>query len=155
MNQLIRRAAVGALLGYSVLLAHAIGGAGPTFPLILLAAMFTAFALHDGLEIGGPKLAIFLLAFQIIGHFTMPDGGNGARMQYSHLLAAFITYQILTKFDRAVIALSEKFLPIEFNKKTIIPTFTIAIFPKLSFFNFKYVESAINRRGPPLLGGAM
>jgi len=154
VKELLNRIVKGLFLGYSVVLAHAIGGATPEVSLTLLFAIVTSVVMSHGKELAGPNFAFQLLLFQILGHFMMADSDNSSlRMQLSHIAAAVITYQILIRFDAILNRLAEVFLPLSFASVELQPIFKVKITFAQIFHGFSSSLLPINRRGPPLFGG--
>jgi hypothetical protein len=92
-------------------MAHALGGGVTGFSWLLLISFIFAFCTFSGKEIAGPKLAFYLLGFQVVGHFSMPSNSTDTRMNYSHLVAAFITYVALANFEIILNSLKSWALP--------------------------------------------
>ncbi|MFM8621535.1 MAG: hypothetical protein ACKOCL_05920 [Candidatus Nanopelagicaceae bacterium] len=125
INEIACRGVVATMLGYSVFLAHAFGGSVPRVSHLIVGAMVLAFLNVDSYELAGPKLASFLLGFQVLGHFSMPVSNADLRMQYSHIFAAVITYQLLKRFQ------------------LVCETFVKWVFPRFSKISFNYNFSEI------------
>ena len=147
---LLRRSVISLFLGNSVLIAHAIGGGVTGFSWLLLISTVLAFCTFNGREIAGPRLAFYLLGFQAIGHISMPSNSIDSRMNYSHLIAALLTYIALAKFEQILNSLKSWALPKSFVI-FLIPNFLEAPLRLKSFRieDFGLIQS-FRLRAPPL-----
>lgn len=149
MPELISRVFISLFLAHSVLLAHLIGGGipEPTIQLALLSGL--AFLSIRAEDYEGPKLALFLLAFQTLGHSTMSGNTNDSRMQVAHIAAAVLSYFLIKNFNNIAESI-RNFLAPKFS------AFSIARYIKYSahsysntWYSNQFFLSCISDRGPP------
>lgn len=149
-KDLLRRSVISLFLTNSVFIAHAIGGGVTEFSWLLLIATILTFCTFSGKEIAGPRLALYLLGFQVVGHISMPTNSIDTRMNYSHLIAAVLTYIALAKFETILNSLKSWALP---NSYVIlsIPNFLEATL-HLKFCRIEDFEliHSFRLRAPPL-----
>jgi hypothetical protein len=133
----------------SVLLAHYFGGANfHITKYFLILAFSTIYLLPDHIETG-PKLAYFVLVFQGIGHVSLEiSGATSSRMSTNHLLAGFVTYHFIVRFDEIVEKISDWFIPLKITILELIPTFTSKILYFDKFIS-RYSNYDFSLRGPP------
>lgn len=147
---LLRRSVISLFLGNSVLIAHAIGGGVTGFSWFLLISAILSFCTFSGEEIAGPRLAFYLLAFQVVGHISMPSNLIDSRMSYSHLTAAFLTYVALAKFENIINSLKTWALPKTYIIFSI-PNFLVAtLHPKSYRIEDFRLAHSFRLRSPPL-----
>lgn len=132
-------------------MAHALGGGVTGFSWILLIALIFAFCTFSGKEIAGPKLAFYLLAFQVVGHFSMPSNSTDTRMNYSHLVAVFITYVALANFEIILNSLKSWALPKIFIFFSIPNCIEVALhLDSFRIEEFKLIH-CFRLRAPPII----
>ena len=155
INEIACRGVVATMLGYSVFLAHALGGSIPKVSHLIVGAIVLAFLNLDGNELAGPKLASFLLGFQILGHFSMPVSNTDLQMQYSHIFAAVITYQILKRFQ-SICETFVKWITPRLSRISLNRNFPelVAVSLEKILLKFDFVFT-VNLRAPPSAGSLM
>jgi hypothetical protein len=155
MNQFAQRVFLTFFMGYSVFLAHALGGSVPKISNALVASLVIFFITYKEVEIGGPKLAATLLGFQIIGHLSMPASISTSAMKYSHIIAAIVTYQLITKFEHLISKVKEWLLPLEFVNYTVVIIWQVVADSSKQLFLGFLRNYYFDLRAPPINGGNM
>ena len=151
MQDLIRRAFISLLLGHSVLIAHAIGGSSPNISLPLIFSMLLSFIYCGDEYLSGPKLASFVLSFQILGHFSMTSGNSETRMRYSHLIAGIISYKLITRFQEITDLFLALLLPKFYKFLSVPQSFRPILFTRYKSVFKSFFLQIILLRGPPTL----
>jgi len=141
-----------------VLIFHHLGGGKFEFtPLIfpILIGSVIYFRIRPIEFFSGPDLALAIVLFQALGHFTISSGThqNSVAMGFSHLIASFATYQLAKHFDTAADA-CDRLIQYLFPK---FPTKLIFTVPKqiTSFplsknqYVTNFVRDSLKERAPP------
>jgi hypothetical protein len=153
MNYFAQKVFLTCFMGYSVFLAHALGGSVPEVSHTLIASLILFFITYQGAEVGGPMLAAYLLGFQIIGHLSMPASTSNSAMKYSHIIAAIASYQLITKFEHLISKVKEWLLPVEFEKFPVLSTWHLLTDSSYRFFLGIFGNYSFNLRAPPASNG--
>ena len=143
-----------------VLIFHHLGGGSFEFtPLIfpMLVGSVIYFRIRPIEFFSGPDLALAILLFQALGHFTISSGThqNNVAMGFSHLIASFATYQLAKHFDTAADA-CDRLIQFLFPK---LPAKFIFKLPKQrslyplseSKYVIDFVRDGLKERAPPII----
>lgn len=141
-----------------VLIFHHLGGGTVNFsPLIfpMLIGSVIYFRIRPIEFFSGPDLALAIVIFQALGHFTISTEShqNSVAMALSHLTASFITYQLAKHFDAAADA-CDRLIQYLFPK---LPTKLIFTVPKQIYlfpltkneYVIDFVRDGLKERAPP------
>jgi hypothetical protein len=146
-----------------VLIFHHLGGGGfeftPAFALLFIASILY-FRVKPIEVFYGPDLALAIVIFQSLGHFTISTEShqNSAAMALSHLIASFITYQLAKHFDiaadscdRLIQSLFPKLpIKISFKVQTQRSLFSLSE----TEFVTNFVRDGLKERAPPIFSCA-
>ena len=125
----IRGVSLSSLLTLSMSIAHLLGGGELQIkPTAIFVFLFTSLLLSfiSPGKISGSNLGLFLLFFQVLGHFSFTQSHNDLRMGVSHIIAFMISYKVIVYFEELVHRIVIYF-------KSLVPKFHSI---KL---NFKYI----------------
>jgi hypothetical protein len=146
-----------------VLIFHHLGGGTVNFsPLIfpILIGSVIYFRIRPIEFFSGPDLALAIVIFQALGHFTISTEShqNSAAMALSHLIASFITYQLAKHFDIAADS-CDRLIQFLFPKLPIKVSFkaqTQRLLFSLSETEFvtDFVRDGLKERAPPIFSCA-
>ena len=109
-TRLFRSLALNAIFLLSISLAHHMGGGDLQFsPTVIPLFVFSVAILttRPPRELQGPTLALILVAFQVIGHFTsnVPPAQSTLRMSFSHIFAVVASYVLTRKSENYILNL--------------------------------------------------
>ena len=142
-----------------VLIFHHIGGGEIRFtplviPVLLSSIIYFRFKPIEIFD--GPSLALAIVLFQALGHFTITSGAhqNNASMGISHIIASVLTYQFAKHFDAATDA-CDRLLAYLYPKAPIL--FLISIFfgnlrefPRFKIELSNFLRDGLKERAPPV-----
>jgi hypothetical protein len=85
----------------------------------------------------------------------MPASISTSAMKYSHIIAAIVTYQLITKFEHLISKVKEWLLPLEFVNYTVVIIWQVVADSSKQLFLGFLRNYYFDLRAPPINGGNM